>query len=149
MAKPSIQNKRIDIQIELRFLMATFMAFFVRVRPDSKHTKPTCIRKTNNAQIKIQVISRFDLITAHVILCWKFDSSCMCEVAQLERTSVNYLSGHFPLTLYFKNRKNSKKQSIVELFLCATLRTVRAPFSAYGSPHSRGRRPSQHQRSSM
>lgn len=41
--------------------MATLIEFLVRVRPDSKHKNPACIKNTNPEERMIQRISKFVL----------------------------------------------------------------------------------------
>ena len=60
-ANPKVQNKMVEIPKSVIFLIATFMLFFDRVRPDSMQVKPACIRKTRPAQIKTQKVSINDV----------------------------------------------------------------------------------------
>ncbi len=64
-AKPKDQNKIEEIPKSVIFLIATFMLFFDRVRPDSRHVNPACIRKTRHAHIKTQkmFISNVSMVT--------------------------------------------------------------------------------------
>ena len=57
-AKPNAQKTTTAIPKSVTFLSATLMLFLFRDKPDSKHIKPACIKKTRMAQINNQNVSR-------------------------------------------------------------------------------------------
>ena len=67
-AKPKLQNRIVEIPKSVIFFIATFMLFFDRVSPDSRHVNPACIRNTRPAHIKTQKISTNDLSIISVIV---------------------------------------------------------------------------------
>ena len=63
-AKPNAQNVATAIPKSATFFSATLILLFARDRPDSKHRKPACIKKTRIAHIKSQKVSKFACNTA-------------------------------------------------------------------------------------
>ena len=63
-AKPKAQNVATDIPKSVTFLSATLILLFALDKPDSRHIKPACIKKTKIAQIKSQNVSRLACKTA-------------------------------------------------------------------------------------
>ena len=55
--KPRAQKRQKEIAKSVKFLSATLMLFFERVKPLSRHMKPPCIIKTSDAVTNIQRIS--------------------------------------------------------------------------------------------
>ena len=64
MAKPKAQNVATEIPKSVTFFKATLILFLPLERPDSKHIKPPCIKKTKIAQINNQKVSRLACKTA-------------------------------------------------------------------------------------
>ena len=58
-AKPKAQNVTTAIPKSVIFFNATLILFLFLDRPDSRHIKPACIKKTRIAQINNQKVSRF------------------------------------------------------------------------------------------
>ena len=63
-AKPNAQKVATAIPKSATFLSATLILLFALDKPDSKHRKPACIKKTSIAQINNQNVSRFACNTA-------------------------------------------------------------------------------------
>ena len=57
-AKPNAQKVTTAIPKSVMFFKATLILFLLLDKPDSKHIKPACIKKTKIAHINNQNVSR-------------------------------------------------------------------------------------------